>query len=209
MILHYFYDPLCGWCYGFSKTIKTFYENHKHEMDFEVISGGMVKGEHEKPISDMAPFLRGAFKQVENTTGVKFGQAFLDRVDEGTTILSSVPGSIAMSVFKSYHEDKAILYAADIQHAIYSEGVAPMDEAAFAEIASKYGIQTTEFLEKMKDDYFRKDAYDDFSVTQQFGVTGYPTTVLFYKEEYFLLSKGYTSLEVLEKTLESVLNSYQ
>lgn len=209
MILHYFYDPLCGWCYGFSPVIRQFFENHKDEFIVEVTSGGMVKGQYEKPISDMADFLRGAFKQVENTTGVEFGQGFLDRIDEGSTILSSVPGSIALSVFKTFNTEKDIYFAADIQKAIYFKGIDPSDMEQYAEIASQYNVDTNEFLARAKKDEYRKLAYDDFSVTQQYGVKGYPTSVLEYKDEFFLLHRGYTKIENLEKTYQSILHSHQ
>lgn len=207
MLLHYFYDPLCSWCYGFSPVIKAFQEKYKSQMDFEIISGGMVKGESEKPIGDMSDFIRDAHQRIETTSGVEFGPGFKRRLDEGTTVFSSVPGAVALSVFKSFDEEQAISYASDIQYAIYHDGIDPNDQAEYAKLAEAYGISTEEFLSRMQKDEFRKDAYDDFSVAQQFGVKGYPTTVLFAKNEYFLLSRGYTNLETLEKTLESVKSS--
>ncbi len=40
----YVNDALCGWCYGFSPVITAIHEKYKDELDFEVISGGMVTG---------------------------------------------------------------------------------------------------------------------------------------------------------------------
>lgn len=207
MILHYFYDPLCGWCYGFSNVLKNFYENHKDEFDVEVISGGMVRGESERPIGDMADYLKDAFKQVEKVSGVKFGEKFHERVQKGTEVFSSIPGSIALSVFKSFQEEKALYFASELQKAIYYDGVSPSDKGHFAEIASQFGIVKSEFMKMMDQDYFKKDAYDDFSVTQQFGIKGYPSCVLFAKDEYFLLNHGFTNLENLEKTYNSIVHS--
>jgi putative protein-disulfide isomerase len=207
MLLHYFYDPLCSWCYGFSPVIKAFQEKYKSEMDFEIISGGMVKGESERPIGELAHFLKDAHKRIEDTSGVKFGPRFIDLMEEGTTVFSSIPGAVALSVFKSFDEEKAISYASDIQYAIYYDGIDPNNEEAYAQLASKYEISVDEFLSRMGQDAYRKDAYDDFSVAQQFGIKGYPSTVLFAKDEYFLLNRGFTKLENLEKTLKSVKSS--
>lgn len=41
-ILVYCYDAYCGWCYGFSRVIKKIYEEYKDQLDFEVLSGGMI-----------------------------------------------------------------------------------------------------------------------------------------------------------------------
>ena len=77
----------------------------------------------------------------------------------------------------------------------------------FSTLAAKYGIDSEEFLAKCETDEFKKDAYDDFSVAQQFQVKGYPTLILHARDEYFLLARGYTSLETLEQTYNSVMHS--
>ena len=70
----YVYDALCGWCYGFSPVIKQVFEKYQAQFDFEVISGGMILGERQGPIGEVAAYIKGAYKTVEDTTGVKFGE---------------------------------------------------------------------------------------------------------------------------------------
>jgi putative protein-disulfide isomerase len=41
-VLYYVYDPLCGWCYGFSPVINQLKESMQDEFTIEVISGVMV-----------------------------------------------------------------------------------------------------------------------------------------------------------------------
>lgn len=207
MTLHYFTDPLCGWCYGFSSSMKQFYEAHKHELDLEIVCGGMVKGEHEKPIGDMAPYLKKAYKRVEETTGVQFGEAFLQTLDDGTTFYSSVPSSIAMVVFRSYQTGFDLEYLADLQKAIYYDGIDPADQSHFAKLAAEYGLDQRAFEAKMQEDLYKQETYSDFSVTQQFKVGGYPTLILHARDEYFLLTKGYSKTDQLEKTYQSILHS--
>lgn len=209
MILYYFFDPLCGWCYGFSPVIKKFVERHKHELDVELIGGGMVRGESEKPIADMEPFIREANKKVENVSGVKFGEKFHEVLDEGTRVYSSVPGCIALNVYKSFTDKRQLEFGTAMQQAIYKDGVDPYDMEYFADIAARLNVDKSEFLVRSELDMYRKEAYDDFSVTQQFKVTGYPTLVLHFKDEFFLLSKGFTDLDNLEKTFSSITNSLQ
>ena len=209
MILHYFFDPLCGWCYGFSPVIQQFYKNHQHEMDIEVISGGMVKGEQIKPIGDMAPYLKDAYKRVEDISGVKFGKNFLDQLDDGRTIVNSVPPSIALSVFKALKPEDTLKYASELQSAIYSEGIESQNMEHFADMAEKHDLDKEDFLDKVSQDQFKKEAYDDFSVTQQYGVGGYPTVILEHNDEHFLMCNGFTDLENLENTFLSITESKQ
>ena len=120
----YVYDALCGWCYGFSPIIKQVFEKYQTQFDFEVISGGMILGERQGPIGEVAAYIKGAYKNVEDTTGVKFGENFVNVVlQEGNLYFSSEKPAIALSVFKTIYPKKAILFAHDLQSAIYHDGL--------------------------------------------------------------------------------------
>ncbi|NJL75411.1 MAG: hypothetical protein HC892_10655 [Saprospiraceae bacterium] len=80
MKIIYVYDALCGWCYGFSPTMQEFHNKYQSELDFEVISGGMVTKDRIGPIGEVASYISWAYKEVERTTGVQFGTSFLQGV---------------------------------------------------------------------------------------------------------------------------------
>ncbi|MEY4661231.1 MAG: hypothetical protein RLZZ42_1183, partial [Bacteroidota bacterium] len=73
----YCYDAYCGWCYGFSPVIKNLWQRYNQAFDFETLSGGMIPENATRHISAIAPYIRDAYKTVEETTGVKFGEDFL------------------------------------------------------------------------------------------------------------------------------------
>ena len=99
--LIYVYDALCGWCYGFSPVIDQFAKKYKNDLTFEVISGGMVTGGRIGSIGEVAGYISWAYKDVENATGIKFGNNFLNKtLKDGKAIFTSIPPAIAMSVFK-------------------------------------------------------------------------------------------------------------
>ncbi len=50
-VVYYCYDAYCGWCYGFSPVIKKIASAYKDKLSFEVLSGGMIPKEYERPIS--------------------------------------------------------------------------------------------------------------------------------------------------------------
>lgn len=39
----YVWDAYCGWCYGFSNSIRTLHENHP-EISLTLVSGGLFVG---------------------------------------------------------------------------------------------------------------------------------------------------------------------
>jgi putative protein-disulfide isomerase len=112
-VIYYIYDALCGWCYGFSPVIKAFHDAYKDEFEFRIISGGMITGRREGPIGEVAGYIKDAYQQVEETTGVKFGEDFLNKILEpGEAYFSSLPSALAMATFRLYQPDNTVAFAA-------------------------------------------------------------------------------------------------
>jgi len=202
MKIIYAYDALCGWCYGFSPVMEALHDKHQEEMEFEVLSGGMITGQRIGPIGEVAPYIRQAYRDVERATGVKFGEAFLkDVLANGKTIFTSVPPAIALSVFKSYQKDKAVQFASVLQKAIYYDGLAPEDTEAYGALAEPFGIDGKTFAQQMNEDEFSTRAQQEFQRTQQFGVRGFPTVFAEVENTYYPLTRGYAPLAEIEKRL--------
>lgn len=85
----YIYDPLCGWCYGFTPVIQQLQERNNGNMEFNILSGGMITGDNRHPFSSMAAYIQREHTNVEAMTGVKFGQAFLEKLLPSEEIMDS------------------------------------------------------------------------------------------------------------------------
>ena len=88
-----------------------------HEQaHFAVISGGMITGPRIGPIGEVAGYIQQAYKDVEQATGVKFGEKFLtETLAQGTAIFTSIPPAIALSVFKTHLPEQAVAFAGTLQ----------------------------------------------------------------------------------------------
>jgi putative protein-disulfide isomerase len=207
-LLYYIYDPLCGWCYGFSPVIRQVAEQYKQQFQVEVISGGMVLNDRVGPLREIAPYIRDAYKRVEEMTGVTFGPKYLeDLLGPGDAILNSWPASLAMTVFKSYAPQHSVEYASALQKAIYFDGISSEDLSYFGQLAVQFGIDPAAFMLKTQDESYHYATKQDFQLASDMQVTGFPAVILFHKEEYFLLAKGYTDLKTLTERIDRVLTS--
>ncbi|NJC25592.1 DsbA family protein [Neolewinella antarctica] len=205
--LYYCYDALCGWCYGFSSVMTTFYAKHRTEIGLEVISGGMITGDRIGPIGEVAGYIKTAYKDVENRCQVTFGESFLDgTLAEGSAIFTSVPPAVALSIVKDKYPENALDYAAVLQKAIYYDGIQPTDIDAYGLRAEKYGFDRDEFVRDMQSERYQLLAQDDFSKSNSFGVTGFPTLIAEAGDgKRYAIARGYTDLAQLEKTWEAIL----
>lgn len=204
----YFYDALCGWCYGFSPVINALNDKYGEEIKFRVFAGGMMMGDRSGSINDVAPYIKGgAYKNVEERSGVKFGEKFINEILEpGTAILSSLEPAIALAVFKSFETNKDIHYASALQKAIYFDGVLSTDLKAFVPYAVELGIDEQEFRIRLNDPVYHDRAFDDIRATQKFGIQGFPSTVLLHEDKYYLLGHGFSELETIESRMQQILS---
>jgi putative protein-disulfide isomerase len=201
----YFFDTLCGWCYGFSPVIKKLVEQYGDEFEFEVISGGMVTGERVQPASVMADYILDAYPRLETMTGVKFGELYLDMLREGTRRQSSFEPSLVMTTFKHLLPEKAVFFAHDLQKANYYDGLDLNDFANYQSLIEHYGLDWAIFTEKMQTEAMQKATLQDFETSTAYGVTGFPT--VFFENETVRspLSRGYQSFENLDDIMEQVV----
>lgn len=206
MKLIYVFDPLCGWCYGFSPVIQEFVDNHP-ELELEVISGGMVVGDRVGPLADIAPYMRRAYKDVEDRTGVRFGKPYLDELfSEAKMIMNSEPASLALAVIKKEIEDprKHLEFAGKVQKAIYFYGMHPEDLDGLSEIMSQYGLDKTTCLSLLKSELTKEATHAEFRRSDDLGVTGYPAVLAEQNGEIVRLLNGYAEINSLELRLEQV-----
>jgi putative protein-disulfide isomerase len=167
----YVYDALCGWCYGFSPVISQLYTEHKTKIEFEVLSGGMITGDRIGPIGEVAPYIKWAYKDVENATGVKFGDHFLNEVlENGKAVFTSIPLGLSLTIFKEYYPERAIEFAADLQKAVYFDGLQPLDTNGFIPLFAKYGIGEQVVLSKMSSQVYLDKTQSEFLEVSKMGV---------------------------------------
>lgn len=160
------------------RVLKKLSEKYGDEFYFEVISGGMQTGDREQQVNDIREYLKAAYANVPERTGVQFGAAFMAVLEDGTRLLNSVPAAVALSVVKELKPKEALNFASSIQRAIYYDGIDWNNSEAFIPYAEKAGIDADSFLEKFSEETFLQKAKADFNLAANFGITGFPSVVL-------------------------------
>lgn len=205
--IYYVYDPLCSWCYGFSPVIKKIKNTYEEQFDFQVISGGMQSGERKQPVSAIRDYLKGAYKNVTERTGVEFGKQFMEVLEEGNRMLDSVPPSIALSIVKDLKPEEALNFAATIQEAIYYDGFNWNLVDEYFPYLEQYDIAPEDFKQKFEDPLYKEKTLEDFKLAANFGVTGFPSVILKKEDKYYLIAQGFVPYEQLKATIEQVLSA--
>jgi putative protein-disulfide isomerase len=207
--LIYCYDAYCGWCYGFSEVMKKINSAYKNRLQFEVLSGGMILPEEPVPIAATAKYILGAYKRVEELTGIKFGNDYLWHIqhpDQSDWFPNSEKPAISLCIFKEYFPDLQVSFASDMQYALHFEGRDLTDNESYRLLLEKYNIPPEEFYEKLDEEEYKEEAYYEFASCKQLNVTGFPAVFLQLSETKFCqLVQGYTPFESIDERIKNVL----
>lgn len=202
----YFFDTLCGWCYGFSPVIKKIAKKYSDDFYFDVISGGMMMGERVQPASVMADYILNAYKTVEDRTGVKFGEPYLDMLRDGTRIQSSLEPALVMTTFKQYQPENAVAFAHDLQKLNYVEGVDLNDFEHYQNLIESYGLDWSFFKNELQTEHINKMTYSDFALSNAYQVSGFPTVFFENDKVRSAIARGYQSFENLDNVMQQVID---
>jgi len=207
--IYYCYDAYCGWCYGFSTVMQKIAEEYKDRIFFETLSGGMIPKESAQHIGKTAGYIQGAYKNVEDLTGIKFGEDYLWHIknpDQSDWFPHSEKAAVAMAIFKEFHPDQTVSFAADLQKALHFEGRDLTDDEAYRHLLEKYEIPADIFYQKLHAPEYLEKANYEFSLVKQLQVTGFPAVLLQADElKFYLLARGFTDYDTLKTRIDNVL----
>jgi len=201
----YIWDPLCGWCFSFSPVISRLEAEFSGKVDFEIVSGGLAIGDRVGPVSQKAVFIKKRLPDVERISGVKFGEKYIQLLDEGTSIGDSLPPSIAFNVFKSFRPANSLKFAASIQYAYFSEGKDLNNIKTYLGIAEQFEVNKHGFMERYEDPFYRDLTEVIFRMTKSWGMEKYPSLVEKQDSGIRVIQKGYATYEELKEKIASIL----
>jgi putative protein-disulfide isomerase len=210
--LIYVYDALCGWCYGFSPIIRQFEAEYSDRFTFEVLSGGMMTGARVQPIAVSMSYIESAYKVVEQRTGVRFGQAYLDDIlRPGTYLSDSTKPAQALTLFKAMaawrKEQSQIAFAAALQYALYHDGIDLNDNANYGPIAADFGIDPDAFVKQIDDEATKQQTQQEFDYVAQLQLGGFPSVIVERGDKLYLVARGYVPYETLQTTVQQLITS--
>ena len=206
--LLYLHDPLCGWCYGTSPVINRVQAEFAGRLDVSVLCGGVVTGADAGPIAKSWGYIRQALGQVEDVTGVRFGEPFKALGEAGTCRYDSEPPSRAIVAFRQLTQDPArtVAFAHAVQTAFFRDGQDLNVAATYLPLLTPFGLDGAEFLRRFVAPETAQAARQEFAAVARIGVQGFPTAVVRVGEQGYVLARGYQPFEQLRAGLEQLLS---
>ncbi len=192
--LIYFADPMCSWCWGFSPVIDVLREQFGSHLPIRLILGGLRPGTTE-PLTETGKHeIREHWEHVHEASGQPFDFSFFER--DGY-IYDSEPASRAVVVARRRGMGDALDLLERTHAAFYAQNRDVTDEQVLADLAAEGGINRDEFLQSFRSPEVKKETWEDFVITQNSGVSGFPCLIhgADEGERYTLVTSGYQPSE--------------
>jgi putative protein-disulfide isomerase len=190
-------------------VIKKIHSEFKNKLEIEVLSGGMILPEEPVHIGTTAGYISKAYKNVEELTGIKFGEDYLWHIKHPNVsdwYPNSEKPAIALCIFKEYFPEQQVSFAADLQYALHYEGRDLTDDEAYRDLLEKYNLPAEDFYGMLHEEEYKEKAHYEFALCKQLQVTGFPAVLMQLSESKFhLLARGYTVYETLSERLTNCL----
>jgi putative protein-disulfide isomerase len=201
-------DPMCSWCYGFSKEMTSIVENVPG-LDVEVIVGGLAAGSTQVLDDAGKQFRLGHWARVEEASGAEFNrEAFMARknfVYDTEPVCRAVvaarivePRADLLKVFKAF------------QRAFYVDGLDTTDGHVLSEVGAQalaaqgFDGSAQAYFEVWSSDAAIEAAQADFSMTKRLGVSGFPSLFVEHEGKLGKLSSGFVKADAVTAALKSL-----
>ena len=209
-ILHYLYDPFCGWCYGAAPLLTKAMEVEGLAIIPHGI--GMLSGDSRKFMSaEWRDFVRPHEERITAFSKQVFGNAYVHGLQERTDILldSSIPTAAMLAALKI--DGRSVEMLKKLQIAYYQEGRAIADRDGILNIAVEQGYDKSEFsttFDVIMANEVKEHIDESHQLMNQLDLQGVPGLVLQTEKEMhvFPFGKYISRLDRFEHDLRKFTN---
>ncbi len=201
--LIYVWDAYCGWCYGFSNSLRTFHQNHL-ELPIEVLSGGLFIDDRSQAMAAY-PHIPEANKRIAQLTGAEFGAPYNKLVNDGTFIMDSEAAAIGFSALRSLAPEQEVNLAAAMQRAFYYEGKSLSDIQTYQDIAKQLNLDEQKVIDRIINPETRDLVQQEFVAASNLGARSYPTLFLKKDNTLYPLGGGAMTADKLEENYAQLI----
>ena len=207
-VLHYIYDPLCGWCYGAEPLVWA--AAKVDGLALRMHAGNLWPQPTRLP-DHMRRYIAQADQRVGQMSGQPYGEPYLNGLLlDSELVLESRPVIAAVLAAQSLDASKALPMLRGIQHAHYERGQHVVREATLREVANEVGLDAEAFAGALKAVPVDQHIAASQELMNNVGAQGFPTFVLQIGDDWFAVphSRFASAPEKFAEWLDSQLRAH-
>ncbi len=177
--LHYYYDPLCGWCYGAAPL--TAAAAAIPGLRVVLHAGAMMSGDSSQPVTpQLRSYVMPHDQRIHTLTGQPFGDAYFNGLlQDASAVFDSTPPTLAILAAEAL-AGRGLAMLHRIQRAHYAEGRRIADADVLQALAAELGLDGVAFAAEYQRQAGEFDAHVGRSHRDMAanGLRGFPSLLL-------------------------------
>ena len=180
VILHYIYDPLCGWCYGAAPLAQA--AQAMSGVNVELHGGGMMTGNNRRQVTPQwHDYVLPHDQRIAELTGQPFGRPYFDKLLRDTSVVldSAPPTAAVLAAERMANKGYEMLH--HVQRAHYEQGRKIADVGVLTQCADEIGLDPVAFANEyafVNADGLEQHIKESRVLLANVGGHGFPTFVL-------------------------------
>lgn len=209
MNLIYIADPMCSWCYGFSRPMDALLAEpgEAAPLQLALVMGGLRPYTTETLAPETAEEILGHWRHVHEASGLPFAPAPHTALHRPGFVYDTEPASRAVVTVRTRWPRLVWRYFKAVQQAFYAGAQDVTRPEVLLDLAEPLGMPLKEFGAAFDSAEMREATRADFAQCQAWGLRGFPALVAEQGQQLHLVAQGYTPAETLRERLGTLAQS--
>lgn len=205
-ILYYVHDPMCSWCWGFSRTLNTLLENLPEEIEVHRLLGGLAVDTDLPMPAAMQEQIKSNWRRIERTiSGVKFNFDFWVK---NIPRRSTYPACRAVIAARQQGEEYDVQMTEAIQRAYYQQARNPSDNFILIDLAKELGLSISEFESDLNSQKVQDTLVNEINLSRELFAESFPSLVLSMGIKNFTIPLDYNNFNSMLDTVNKLLRKH-
>ena len=191
-IVHYIYDPLCGWCYAAEKLTDAVSASAQGKFEVQLHAGGLFSQMHLS--NAKRANIRAADARISQLTGQPFGDAYLNGLlGDPEVIYDSFGPIVAILAAEQIKPGSDLKMLKALQTAHYLHGQHIGKRVTIADVAEGLGFDKAEFsaaVDRINEAQLHKHLDATQKIMREVHASGFPTFVAQIGDQLAILPHG-------------------
>lgn len=199
--LIYVHDPMCSWCYGFSRTYQQLIEKLPEDIEVIRLLGGLAPDTGEIMPESTRQMVQQNWERISQVIpGVEFNYDFWAKCQPRR---ATYPACRAVIAAREQGEEYDDSMTRQIQQAYYRQARNPSENETLIELAEEIGLDQERFAEQLVADSTQQQLLDEIGTARSMGINGFPSLILQKGDQLESVLVNYTDVEaMLSQVLE-------
>lgn len=193
--LIYVHDPMCSWCYGFSRTHDAIMKDVAGKVPVRRLLGGLAPDTEEPMPEAMKEKLRQTWQRIEQEIpGTEFNYEFWESCKPRR---ATYPACRALIAAKQQGEEFDVAMTEAIQQAYYRQARNPSDHDTLVALAEEIGLDADKFDADLKSESVDQQLEDEIKLSRAIGINSYPALAAISTRAVRHIDLDYTSPDIM------------